>query len=111
MINDALDFLHDNDIDVRVAALSVTFDHQLQQKHGHLPRGWKAANRIQFARYMLVDANLDQVVTVADRCFSSPQAHATSLGLDFPAIFAYGSDRWKHAATTKIDNNNLVVMR
>eukprot|EP00971_Amphidinium_carterae_P025088 495322-Amphidinium_carterae.1 len=111
MINDALDFLHDNDIEVRVAALSVTFDHQLQQKHGSLPRGWKATNRIQFARYMLVDANLDQVVTVADRCFSSPHAHASSLGLAFPAIFVYGSDRCKHAATTKIDNNNLVVMR
>eukprot|EP00971_Amphidinium_carterae_P108055 2139211-Amphidinium_carterae.1 len=60
---------------------------------------------------MLVDANLDQVVTVAERGFSSPQAHATSLGLAFPAIFVYGSDRWKHAATTKIDSNNLVVMR
>eukprot|EP00971_Amphidinium_carterae_P217731 4322210-Amphidinium_carterae.5 len=107
MINDALDFLHDNDIEVRVAALSVTFDHQLKNKHDHIPRGWTAVNRIQFARYMLVDANLDQVVTVADRCFSSPAAHATTLDLAFPAIFVYGSDRWKHAATTKIDNNNL----
>eukprot|EP00971_Amphidinium_carterae_P328977 6461168-Amphidinium_carterae.1 len=111
MINDALDFLQDNDIEVCISALSVTFDHQLEQKHGHLPRGWTAANRIQFARYMLVDANLDQVVTVADRCFSSPHAHATTLGLAFPAIYVYGSDRWKHAATAKIDSNNLVVMR
>eukprot|EP00971_Amphidinium_carterae_P349330 6490965-Amphidinium_carterae.1 len=111
MINDALDFLYDNDIDVRVAGLSVTMDPQLAQKHGQIPRGWAAKNRIQFARYMLVDANLDQVVSVADRGFSSPHAHATSLGLDFPAIYVYGSDRWKHAATTKIDSHNLVVMR
>eukprot|EP00971_Amphidinium_carterae_P198968 3948415-Amphidinium_carterae.1 len=111
MINDALDFLHDNDIEVRVAALSVTFDHQLENELDYIPRGWTAVNRIQFARYMLVDANLDQVVTVADRCFSSPYAHATTLDLAFPAIYVYGSDRWKHAATTKIDSNNLVVMR
>eukprot|EP00971_Amphidinium_carterae_P292369 5803821-Amphidinium_carterae.1 len=108
MINDALDFLHANNIKVRVAALSVTFDGQLQNKLNYAPVTWAAVHRIQFARWMLVDANLDEVVTVADRCFSSPSAHATSLDLPLPAIYVYGSDRWKHATTTKIDSNNLV---
>eukprot|EP00971_Amphidinium_carterae_P284889 5655543-Amphidinium_carterae.3 len=92
MIRDSMDFLEANDVEVCFAALAVTDDRQLTQKLTYEDNSWNASNRIHIARWMLLDANMSEMVTVSERSFGSPHALAASLGMKLPAIYVYGSD-------------------
>eukprot|EP00971_Amphidinium_carterae_P216750 4302819-Amphidinium_carterae.1 len=52
---------------------------------------------------------MSEMVTVFDRSFSSPHALAASLAMKLPAIYVYGSDCWRNASTSRIDDNHLVI--